>query len=151
MFSINGILITHCTLWLTSYNIHMTVVTSNQKFGHAWAHTPKMIVSIWRNLWCLSSGKKSTSSFTFCLRYSIDIANLLFWVLWVCLATHTQSDTINLKKTSACIFIQKNQLHSPHFSGDIAKVMPTSYFQYFGHAWLRTPKLIASPKMIPPA
>ena len=107
MFSINGILITHCTLWLTSYNIHMTLVTSNQKSGHAWAHTPKMVVSIWRNLWCLSSGKKSTSSFTFCLRYCIDIANLLFWVLWVCLATDTQSDTINLKKTSAFIFIQK--------------------------------------------
>ena len=32
-----------------------------------------MIVSIWRNLWCLSAGKKSTSSFTF----SWDIPNLL--------------------------------------------------------------------------
>ena len=149
MFSINGILITHCTLCLTSYNIHMTLLTSNHKFGHAWAHTPKMIVSIWRNLWCLSSGKKSTSSFTFCLRYCIDIANLLFWVLWVCLATDTQSDTINLKKTSAFIFIQKSQLHPPHFSGNIAKIMQTSYFEYFGHAWLRTSKLTASPKMIP--
>ena len=81
MFLINGMLITHCTLWLTSYNIHMTLVTSNQRFGHAWAHIPKMIVLIWRNIWCLSSGKKSTSSFPFRLRYCIDIANLLFWVL----------------------------------------------------------------------
>ena len=129
MLSINGILITHCTLWLTSYNIHMTLVTSNQKFGHAWAHNPKMIVSIWRNLWCLSS----TSSFTFCLRYRIDIANLLL-VLWVCLYTYTQTDTINLKKTSAFIFIQKNQLHPPYFSGNISKIMQTSYFEYFWHA-----------------
>ena len=149
MFSINGILITHCTLCLTSYNIHMTLLTSNHKFGHAWAHTPKMIVSIWRNLWCLSSRKKSTSSFTFCLRYCIDITNLLFSVLSVCRATHTQSDTINLKKTSAFILRQKNQLHPPHFSGKIAKIMQNSYFEYSGHAWLRTPKLIASPKMIP--
>ena len=115
MFSINGILITHCTLCLTSYNIHMTLLTSNHKFGHAWAHTPKMIVSIWRNLWCLSSRKKSTSSFTFCLRYCIDITNLLFSVLSVCRATHTQSDTINLKKTSAFILRQKKSTSAPTF------------------------------------
>ena len=43
-------------------------------------------VSIWRNLWCLSAGKKSASSFMFSLRHCKDIANLLFWVLtvWLC-------------------------------------------------------------------
>ena len=148
MFSVSGILITHCTLCLTSYNIHMTLLTSNHKFGHAWAHTPKMIVSIWRNLWCLSSGKKSTSSFTYCLRDCIDIANVLFWVLWVCLATHTQSD--RKLEENFCIYLHtKNKLHRPHFSRNIRKIMQTSYFEYFGHAWLRTSKLTASPKMIP--
>ena len=35
-----------------------------------------MIVLTWRNLWCFSAGKKSTSSFT--LRYCKDIAHLFF-------------------------------------------------------------------------
>ena len=42
-------------------------------------HTTKMIVSIWRNSWHLSAGKKkSTSSFMFSLRYYKNIKNLLF-------------------------------------------------------------------------
>ena len=53
-----------------------------------------MIASTWRNLWCLSAGKKSTLSFTFSLRYSKDLQ--------------------------------------------------TSYFGYFGHAWLSTRNLIVS-------
>ena len=41
------------------------------------------MVSIWKNLWCLSESKKSTSFFfLFSLRYCKDIANFLFWVLW---------------------------------------------------------------------
>ena len=39
---------------------------------------------------------KINSSFTLSLRYCKDIIKLLFWVLWACLAMHTQSDTINL-------------------------------------------------------
>ena len=38
------------------------------QFEYAWPHTPKMIISIWRNLWYLFAGKKS-SSFKFYLRY----------------------------------------------------------------------------------
>ena len=48
-----------------------------------------------------------TSSFTPSLRYCKDIVNLLFWVLCACLATHTQSDTINLWKTFVFISRQK--------------------------------------------
>ena len=40
---------------------------------HAWTHAPKMIVSIWRNLRCLSTSKKSTSTF----RFFRDIAKIL--------------------------------------------------------------------------
>ena len=78
-------------------------------FGHAWPHTPKMIITIWRNLWRLSVGKRSSLSFTFSFRYYKDIVNLLFWVLWACLATQTQNakNTINLHKTFLFICRQK--------------------------------------------
>ena len=59
--------------------------------------------------------KKSTSSFTFSLRYCEDIANLLFWVLWVCLAMHTQSDNIRLQKTFVFICGQKTKFISHVF------------------------------------
>ena len=51
-----------------------------------------MIVSIWRNLWCPSESKKSTSLFPFSLKYCKDISNLVFWVLWECL---TRNDVGN--------------------------------------------------------
>ena len=60
------------------------------------AHTPKMMVSIWGNIWRSSAGKKSISSFTFSLSY---------------------------------IFI--------------AKILQNC-FEYFGHSWLCTPKVILS-------
>ena len=66
-----------------------------------------MIVPLWRNLQCLSAGIKSTSFFTFFLTYCKDIANLLFWLLWACHATFTQSDTIILSKTFIFICWQK--------------------------------------------
>ena len=66
-----------------------------------------MIIAIWRNLWRLSVGKRSSSSFTFSLRYYKDIVNLLFWVLWACLAKQAQSDTINLWQTFVFICRQK--------------------------------------------
>ena len=59
-------------------------------------HTPKMMVSIWGNIWRSSAGKKSSSSFTFSLSY---------------------------------IFI--------------AKILQKC-FEYFGHSWLCTPKVILS-------
>ena len=49
--------------------------------------------------------------------YCKDIVNL-FWVLWTCLAMHTQSDTINLLKTFVFICRSKNQLHPSCFSKD---------------------------------
>ena len=42
-------------------------------------HTPKMIKAIWRNLWPLSVGKSSSSSFTISLRYYKDIVNFFFF------------------------------------------------------------------------
>ena len=50
--------------------------------------------------------------------------NLLFDVLWGCLALHTQKDTrYDQLVENICVYLQaENQLHRPCFSGDIAKV-----------------------------
>ena len=64
-------------------------------FGYTWPHTPKILVSIWRNLRCSSASKKLPSLFAFSLRYCKNTANLLFW-LWAWLATHTQNDKIDI-------------------------------------------------------
>ena len=81
-----------------------------------------MIVSLWRNLWCLTVGKKSTSSFTLSLRICKDIADLLFWEFWAWLAMHTQKDTIKLKKIFLFIVKQKIKILTHVFQGDIAKI-----------------------------
>ena len=50
-------------------------------------YAPKMIKSIWRNLWCFSAGRESTSSFTFSWRYCKDIADFYFGYFghaWLC-------------------------------------------------------------------
>ena len=55
------------------------------------------------------------------MTYWKDIANLLIWVLWVYLATHTQNDNINLE--SFHVYLQtENQLYQPNFSGNITKI-----------------------------
>ena len=75
---------------------------------------------------------------SFSLRYCKDVVKMLFWIIWACLAKHTQSDTMNMYKT--CVYLQaKNQLHLSCFSGDMQ-----NYFGYFGNAWLHTPKTIVS-------
>ena len=49
----------------------------------------KIIALTCRKPSCSSACKKSTSSLTSFVRYCREIANLLFWVLWACLATNT--------------------------------------------------------------
>ena len=84
--------ITHFFLKILQRNSKLVILGNLSMPGH----TPKMIVSIWGNIWHLSAGKKSTSSFTFSLSYFF-IAK----ILWTC-------------------------------------------FEYFGHVWLCTPKVILS-------
>ena len=69
-------------------------------FGHAWLHEPKVKLSTCRKLSCLSSGKKVGFIPYVFLEVMQKYAYFLFWVLWACLATHTQNDSINLYKTS---------------------------------------------------
>ena len=88
--------ITHFFLKIFQRNSKLVILGNLDMSGH----TPKMIVSIWGNIWYLSAGKKATPSFTFSLShffYCKDIVNL-FWVLWTSLAMNTESDTINLLK-----------------------------------------------------
>ena len=49
-------------------------------FGYPWLHTPKIIVSTYRRLWCLSPCQKYTSSFTSFLRYYI-LKNPVIWLV----------------------------------------------------------------------
>ena len=97
--------ITHFFLKILQRNSKLVISDNLDMPGHTHLKS-KMILSIWRNLLDLSTGKKSTLSFTFSLRYCKDIANLLFSVLWTCLATHTQGDTIHLQKTFLFICMQ---------------------------------------------
>ena len=45
--------------------------------------------------------------FVLFLRYCKNIVNLLFWVLWACLAMTSKKDTMTLHKTFMFIFMQK--------------------------------------------
>ena len=106
-------------------------------------HTPKMIVSIWRNLWHLYKGKKSDSSSTFSLRFRKDVVNLFFWS---CLALHIEKDAINLYNSFAFICRQKTNFF-PMLFWKYCKDMATFYFGYFGYAWLHTSKMHTKNKL----
>ena len=60
---------------------------------------PKVLQLTWGKFWCLSACKKSTSSLTCFLNYCKDIADLLFWELWECLAIPIKNHIINLQET----------------------------------------------------
>ena len=59
-------------------------------FGTAWLWPVKMP----QPLWYLSSFKKSYLSLTYFLKYYKHLAKFLFWVLWACLATPTNSTNL---------------------------------------------------------
>ena len=59
-------------------------------FGNAWPSPIKNhSTNLWETFMLICMQKKSTLSLTSFLRYCKEIANLLFWVIWACLATHT--------------------------------------------------------------
>ena len=84
-----------------------------------------------KNLYCLYTGKKSTSSFTFSLRYWKDIAKLLFWTLWgIPIFAHPK--WYYQLAENFCVNLQaKKQLCCPYFSW-YCKDMQTSCFGYLG-------------------
>ena len=92
---------------------------------------------IWRNLWCLSVGKKLASFFLFPLSYCKDIVILKL----VILGSLGKPVYVNPKwcyhlVEDLPIFLQaKNETLSTMFFWRYCKNMLTSYFGYFGHAW----------------
>ena len=127
---------------------------------------------------------KSTSSLISFLRYCKEIANLLFWLIWACLATPAWNDTITFMKPSTFMSMEKinfnlhvfldilQKYFKPVVLGTLGmfgyvypkwklsclsagkKSTPSfmllrryckdmqTYFGYFGHAWLHSPKMI---------
>ena len=78
-------------------------------------HTPKMIVSIWGNIWHLSEGKKSTSSFTFSLSWFLlqkycELV-LVTWLLldaWLC----TPKVILSIYRKRSCLSAAKKSTSS---------------------------------------
>ena len=58
-------------------------------------------------LFMLISMQKINFIITSFLRYCREIAKFLFWVIWACLATHTENDSGTLKKPLTFISRQK--------------------------------------------
>ena len=99
-----------------------------------------MIIAIWRNLWRLFVDKRSSS-----------FLHVFLEILQIFLSTQTHSNTINLYKTFVFISWQKIIFAPPlpfpptrMLFWRYCKDIQTSYFGYFGHAWLHTPKMIVS-------
>ena len=101
------------TLSLTSFLRYCKDIAN---FGHVWPHTPKMIVSIWRNIWCFSASKISTSSFLFS-RILQTCYFGYFGQAWL----HTSKMILPpCRKVLHLSGGKKN--HRPCFSGDITKI-----------------------------
>ena len=81
-------------------------------------HTPKVMLSIWINFWCLSADQKST----FSLIYHKDITNLLFWELWTCMVTQHPKWYYQLVENVCAYLSAKGLNSSPRFSGDVVKI-----------------------------
>ena len=64
-------------------------------FRYIWPQPSKMIVSIYRLLWC-SPVQKINFPLTSFLKYCTDFAIWLFWVIWVGLVMHNKINGINM-------------------------------------------------------
>ena len=87
--------------------------------------------------------QKKTSSLASFLRYCKEIAKLLFWEIWTCLS-QTPKMIVSILKKSLTIISRQKVIFILHFSmrycknianfpWDIAKILLTCYFGYFGH------------------
>ena len=119
----------------------------------------KIIVSLCRKCTCLPESKKSTLPFTYFLRYCMEIANFLFWViltwkkflfifwlyfiLFYFLLSVVRVRTMVRVSTSKMIVslsrnlwpsVGKNQFFTLSFPWDIAKILENCCFEYFGNA-----------------
>ena len=98
-----------------------------------------MIVSIWRNIWWLSAGKKSTSFFMFSLRQCKDIANLFFGYFG-----HAWLDTpkliLPISRKLLSLSAGKKSTSSPNLFAEMLQRYGKYYFGYFELACICTSK-----------
>ena len=80
--------------------------------------------------------KKSTSFLTFFLRLQ-KIPNLIFWVIWTCLAFSLLVLCNIMWRNLWCLSTGKKINFILHV---FLQILQTCYFGYFGHAWVCTPK-----------
>ena len=108
-----------------------------------------MIVSIWRNLWCLQAVKKSTSSLTFSLGYCKDIVQTCHFGNFGNASLHTYK--VIPTTCTKLLFLSpgRKSISSCMIFWRYYKDMQTPYFGYFGHVWLLTTKMIVSTGHIP--
>ena len=96
-----------------------------------------MIVSIWINLSCFSTGKKSISSFTFSLILQTCYFGY-FRHAWL----PTPNVILSTCRKLLCLSPDQKLPSSPKFFWKYCKDMKTSYFGYFGDSLLWKPKMI---------
>ena len=83
------------------------------------SNTPKMIVSIWGNIWRLSAGKKSTSSSYFPLVIFLLQRYFKFVLGTLEMPNYAHPKWYYQFIGNFCVYLQaKNQLHPPCFSED---------------------------------
>ena len=102
--------------------------------------TPKLIVSNWRNLWRLSAGKKINFILLEILQRCCKLAilgpfGMLGYAYPKCYYKITEH---------FCLSAGKKSTLSSIFFWRYCKDMQTTYFGYFGQAWLCPPKKITS-------
>ena len=84
-------------------------------------HTTKMLIAIRRNLWCLSAGKRLSSSFRFSFWYYKNNINIVLGTLGM--PGYANPTWYYQLVENFRVYLQaKNQLYSPCFSTDIAKI-----------------------------
>ena len=91
-------------------------------------HTLKMVVSVWRNRWCLSAIKKSSSFFTFLEILQRYCKFVVIGTLGIPGFTHPKW---YYHLVENCLSPGKKSTSFPCLSGDIAKICR---LEYFGHA-----------------
>ena len=93
-----------------------------------------MTVSLLKNRWRLSAGKKAISLFTFFLRYCKNVVNVYFGHVWISTPKIKLSTFWNF-----CVHLQANTMLLGKYCEDMQ-----TYFEYSGHGCLHTPKMKAS-------
>ena len=100
-------------------------------------HTPKIIVSIWGNIWRSSAGKKSTSSSYFSLVIFLLQRSCKLVLGTLGMPSYAHPKWYYQFIENVCVYLQvKNQLHPPCFSEDcLLAFWPINWKPEFCQIW----------------